>query len=317
MWVTTGAFSGAGTVEARGGDGAYYGVGGGGAIAIEYTTATGSVLSNLVARTGNSSNTNRYGGAGTVYLKGGTSTYGDVIIDNKGVVIQQPTELPSLGSGIAQAGTTGATLVTDRAVNIPAYFAGNWVEIRDAANVLKGTCRISTAAGGIVAKTVTLVSCSPAVTLAVGDKWQGVYRFDTMTLSGVRMLSVDPVRVTNAEVKGTVEVRRIDTTNLTVRTAGNLTQIPTTDPLAPESVVVNATGAVTLETGAVIDVSGRGYPVNKSYPGATTPGDATGGSHLGYGGLNSNPLGSTFGSVYRPQEAGGGAGNGSPRAAGS
>ena len=74
--------------------------------------------------------TNRYGGAGTIYLKGPTSTYGDLTVDNGGKT-GQATELPSLGCGIAQAGTTGATLVTDRAVNIPAYFAGNWVEIRD------------------------------------------------------------------------------------------------------------------------------------------------------------------------------------------
>src|SRR6185369_9281502 len=55
-----------------------------------------------------------------------------------------------------------------------------------------------------------------------------------------------------------------------------------------------------------IDASGRGYGVNTSYPGATLPGFATGGSHIGYGGLNSAPLGSTYGSVYQPAEAGAG-----------
>ena len=81
--------------------------------------------------------TNRFGGAGTIYLKGSTSTYGDLTVDNGGKT-GQATELPSLGSGIAQAGTTGATLVTDRAVNIPAYFAGNWVEIRDCGQRAEG-----------------------------------------------------------------------------------------------------------------------------------------------------------------------------------
>ena len=160
--------------------------------------------------------------------------------------------------------------MTDRAVNIPAYFAGNWVEVRTRPNVLKGTCRISTAAGGIVAKTVTLVSCSPAVTLAVGDKWQGVYRFDTMTPE--RRQDVERRSGASDERRGEGDGRgqadRHDEPD--GENGGNLTQIPTTDPLAPESVVVNATGAVTLEAGAAIDVSGRGYPVNKSYPGATT-----------------------------------------------
>jgi hypothetical protein len=122
--------------------------------------------------------------------------YGDLVVDNKGIS-GHATDLPSLGSGVAQAGSSGATLVTDRAVNIPAYFAGNWVEISDSTNVLKGTCQISTAAGGIVNKTVTLVSCSPALLVNVNDKWQGVYRFDSAPTvrGGATLTSADPIRI--------------------------------------------------------------------------------------------------------------------------
>ncbi|MFI5168176.1 MAG: hypothetical protein ACHQQS_16335 [Thermoanaerobaculales bacterium] len=123
------------------------------------------------------------GGAGTVYLKGPSSTYGDLIVDNGGVD-GQGTELPSLGSGVAQAGSGGAALVTDRAVVIPAYFVGHWVEVSTSAGTLKGTWRIaSIAADG---KTVTLVSDPAGQTIDVqaGDRWQGVYRFDSVTVKG-------------------------------------------------------------------------------------------------------------------------------------
>ena len=86
--------------------------------------------------------------------------------------------------------------MTDRASTSRRTLRGTGWRSRLGGTTLKGTCQISTAAGGIVAKTVTLVSCSPAVTLAVGDKWQGVYRFDNLTKAGgAALASVDPTRV--------------------------------------------------------------------------------------------------------------------------
>ena len=65
--------------------------------------------------------------------------------------------LPSLGMGVAQAGSGGAVLVTDRAKAIPAYFVGHWVEVRDGSTgALEGTWRVaSIGADGL---TVTLAS---------------------------------------------------------------------------------------------------------------------------------------------------------------
>jgi hypothetical protein len=145
----------------------------------------------------------RNGGAGTIYLKGPGALLGDLIADNRGVVGTDgavpwagTTSLPSLGIGVAQAGTAGATLVTDRAVNVPLYFAGHWVEIRDAGNVLKGRWRISTALNGIVAKTVILVpNGAETISMVQGDKWQGVYRFDNAPTvrNGASLTSTDPI----------------------------------------------------------------------------------------------------------------------------
>src|SRR5262249_61323617 len=101
---------------------------------------------------------------------------------------------PPVGTGTPRGGSAGTTLVPDRATNIPPYFAGNYVEISDSSSVLKGTCQISAAAGGIVNKTVTLVACSPAVVVAPGDLWQGVYKFDSgRGLGGAELVSSAPL----------------------------------------------------------------------------------------------------------------------------
>ena len=99
---------------------------------------------------------------------------------------------------------------------------------------------------------------------------------------------------------------------LVVLSGANLTHIASDGVTQPSVSLTVPGGPVYVACGATIDVTGRGYPSNKSYPGAVLPGDATGGGHLGYGGLSTRPLGSTYGSVYRPQEPGGGAGNGGP-----
>src|SRR5207245_4996131 len=55
-----------------------------------------------------------------------------------------------------------------------------------------------------------------------------------------------------------------------------------------------------------IEGSQRGYAPNATYPGAAAPGDASGGSHIGEGGVYTPPAGSTYGSVHPPQAAGAG-----------
>src|SRR5439155_12719747 len=75
-------------------------------------------------------------------------------------------------------------------------------------------------------------------------------------------------------------------------------------------VTVNASTALTIDAGGTIDVSGRGYGAATTYPGATAATNQTGGSHIGLGALSGGSTQPTsFGSVYRPQEAGGGDGD--------
>ncbi len=169
IWITTGKISGTGRIDAGSNNAPTYGAGGGGAVAIEYTDPT-STLPVLASATG-TSNQGRLGGAGSVYVKGPNNTYGDLTVDNAGQG-GQATVLPSLGSGTALAGTSGNTLVTDRGVNIPAYFAGHWVQITSG-GVVKGTWRIGTVTAN--SKTVTLTpNGNETISLAADDLWQGV-----------------------------------------------------------------------------------------------------------------------------------------------
>jgi len=123
-------------------------------------------------------------------LKGPGQLHGTLRVDNLGTAGQQ-TVLPSLGFGIAQPGTGGATLVTNRGATIPAYFAGHWVEITRGGSQL-GTWRI----GAIADQTVTLeANGTETIDLLAGDAWQGVYRFDAVEVTGNAVLqSEDPVR---------------------------------------------------------------------------------------------------------------------------
>jgi hypothetical protein len=201
VWITTGKISGSGKIDV-GSVNAYYGAGGGGAIAIEYTDAT-STLPVMASATGTSSQ-NKLGGAGTIYVKGPSSTYGDLTVDNGGTS-GQATVLPSLGSGTAQSGTAGSTLVTDRATIIPPYFAGNWVKISSSGGTVKGTWRIDAPVSG-TSKTVTLKpNGTETISLAAGDTWQGVYLFDSKTVKGgASIVSTDTINIGSSAVPGAV-----------------------------------------------------------------------------------------------------------------
>jgi hypothetical protein len=91
----------------------------------------------------------RNGGAGSVLLLGPATPLGALTVDNGTVPSSQGGDLPALGSGVAQPGSGGATLVTDRATDVPAFLAGHHVEIRSPLGSLEGLYTISTGAGGI------------------------------------------------------------------------------------------------------------------------------------------------------------------------
>src|SRR5204862_3238426 len=146
VWIRSStSLAGTGAIEVKGGDSACGDrAGGGGAVSVEYGTleAGTTLLGNLRGQGGAA--TNVTGGAGTAYTRSAAQSYGELTVDNATVTGNRRTILPALGSGVAQSGSGGATLVTGRAKAIPAYFVGHWVEIRAAATgALKGAWRIA------------------------------------------------------------------------------------------------------------------------------------------------------------------------------
>jgi hypothetical protein len=81
--------------------------------------------------------------------------------------------------------------VTDLAANIPAYFAGHWVDIFAPGGARKGTWRIAS----INTKDFTLQpNGTEIVDVSAGDSWRGVYLFDKMTLRRVTVQLIDDIR---------------------------------------------------------------------------------------------------------------------------
>ncbi|HEV2718851.1 MAG TPA: Ig-like domain-containing protein, partial [Thermoanaerobaculia bacterium] len=324
IWITTGTLDGTGTVETKGWC-CGYAPGGGGAISINYTTLqSGATVLNTATAAGGATNA----GAGSIYIKGPSSTYGSLTVDNKGIT-GGITQLPSMGGGVAQSGSSGATLVTDSPSNVLGFFVGHWVEVRDPSGTLKGSWRIAT----INAKTVTLApNGNETINVAAGDLWQGVYQFDTLSdPSGDTIKSNDPIRIgvngvvnltgpttagkyleilypisgTTVTVSGNVSVPSVTAQTLTVSSGATLTVPATT---TPTTLAINVSGTVTVQAGGLIDVSGRGYPGGVSYPGVAASTGNSGGSHIGLSFGSSGSAGAAYGNVEQPQEPGAGAG---------
>ncbi|MFL6246089.1 MAG: Ig-like domain-containing protein [Thermoanaerobaculia bacterium] len=296
VWIRTSRITGIGAITASGGD-AYWGAGGGGAISVEYTDA-GSIVPRMTAAPGahTSGSTANVAGPGSVYTRGPQAAYGTIRIDAGTILSDQPAQLSSFGKGVAQGSTSGATLVTTL-TNIPAYFVDHWIEITNAAGTVKGIWRVASISGS----SVTLApNGSETIALLPGDGYQGIYRFDDVQLGGrTRLISADPIRTGTQTIDGNVILEQVAAKNLTIN--GTITH--------PDggSLTLDVEETLHLKAGAKIDVSGHGYARNTSYPGATLPGSGVGGSHIGVSGqLSTNTLASSFGSVYRPREAGGG-----------
>lgn len=132
---------GSGIIEANGGDNAPSG-GGGGAIAIEYGTASGPLLTNIDAR-GGRSNPIYHGGAGSILLRGPTSTFGDLRIDNATLISKFAlTELPAFGAH--RAAMAGADTVTLAGTSwIAPAFVGHHVRITATDGTVRGTYEIA------------------------------------------------------------------------------------------------------------------------------------------------------------------------------
>lgn len=339
--LDTGALSGAGTIEAIGGGNAYRS-GGGGRIAI-YADTSGFNRTNVTAHGGG---TYGYpsGGAGTVYFKSPSQAYGDLVVDNANLANGAASPLTAASAGTITSVNTGGSgiAISDTAKSFPYGVVGEYLQITRSGSII-GAWRII--GYGADAHTVILDS---AANVQVGDSYQGIYQFDSVTVTGKATLaSSDPILTpvfTNGGQSITLSAPIVGAATLTGGTVtlaapggsntwhfdsltvqnGTFVTVPAVGPGGPQALTLNVSGSLTIDATSKIDLTGLGYRgglssgntslSGESYPGVPGPQADSGGSHGGAGKDYdaTHHAGTVYGSVFDPAEAGqgGSTGNG-------
>lgn len=135
IWITTkhlgGALTGKITANGGGGSTSYSGGGGGGRIAVDGLTGRsgafgGSAIVNGLESKGGVGVSNKNGGAGTIYLKTLSETYGQLIVDNEGQLSDpESTPIPSVPQGTVSS-VAGTSLFDFGAGLFPTRYDGSW-----------------------------------------------------------------------------------------------------------------------------------------------------------------------------------------------
>ena len=151
--------------------------------------------------------TQGYGAPGTVLVvTDGSSTYGDLIVDAGGTVgfASPACQLPTIGTGTVGLTEVDSTDSTDL-----------WIEPQDPATLFSlGTAGMSVRIGGadyvVIDQTVDrrrLLLDGAAGLVSVGDAYEGVYKFDTVTVRGGAVLEfLDTADVTTFDVDADSQV---------------------------------------------------------------------------------------------------------------
>ncbi len=282
--IDVGALTGTGSVDASGGSNSYSG--GGGRIAVYYGSGTTFDLTKLKAQGWSNS------GAGTVFTKdtSNPSANGALVIGN-GSTSSVPT--PVAGgifdrfevSGGAQVNVAGDLVATDLelksggAIFGGAVFAGN-----------SGTMTIGAAASfnDLSVPGATGLSITGG-SVTFNQPWAfpaGI----ALTVTNSGKLSVTG--------KGPIWLSTLSLTNYATLTHALSAAVDAPTATSESALILNVTGAATIDQGSVIDVSGKGYLGGYAGGNANaaprTQGNVlatqsnVGGSYGGYGSLNSN-----------------------------
>jgi signal transduction histidine kinase len=146
----------------------------------------------------------------------------------------------------------------------------------------------------------------------------------TLTMTGpytIHSLTIGQTRSSTLTVAGGSASNVLNlTANLTIGPSGTLTHSANTTTQV-NSLVVSASGDLTVASGGKIDVSGKGYTAGNGPAGVTLPAGGSGGGYGGVGGANSvgQAGGGAYGSATQPTDLGmggggpGGAGGGAIR----
>jgi hypothetical protein len=324
LWLRAGSLTGAGLVDASGGDSGNNcqgsseesGAGGGGRVSLEVGSLAGfDPVAQVKAWAGGrydcSTNPKGYAATGTIFVKKSGDTYGWLLLDAgaeaNGTPRQGPvTRLPELGAGaLTGFEAAGADAWLARATPFPAQWLGAWVLLKNAAGAELGAFRA--AAIGADGR-LRLAGAAAAV---AATSYRGEYRFDRLELRRTAALDTDdPIAAADTLFSGDAGVPpRLKVHNLAIPN-GSTVRVSRGGSLALE-----ATGTLTIATGGKLDLSGTGYAggTAAAKPGVAPAGLAAsqidaGGSHGGSGTpwTSAGPGGEVYGSVYTPVLAGGG-----------
>ncbi len=302
IYITVGTLAGTGAISANGGDGGVRGSntgggGGGGRVAVYYTSD--SFTGEIVACGGLS---NQGGGAGTIYSKSSTQTWGDLLVNNCGNVGPATPLLESTNTfdsvtvqDIGVLDVPETILLTVEATDLAVANAGGLVvsgQVTSGGGADFGQTVVS--AGGVLTVTGTgQLACTTAEVATDGViNVQGA-GFDAST---IEVLGDGTFVLDTTDTYGTVHVA-VD--GVVTHTAG------------VSGFDLTVTGDLTIDAGGAVDAGGKGYGEDEG-PGAGIASNCpSGGSYGGLGGRNNNGLqSSTYGSLVTPDVLGSGGAHG-------
>ncbi|QQS59825.1 LamG domain-containing protein [Candidatus Peregrinibacteria bacterium] len=304
--LTTDTLTGTGTLTANGGDGGNGssthdgGGGGGGRIAVLYATRT---FTGAITATGGNGNSGQDGGAGTVYTKANSQTYGDLLIN-------------STSSNSANTTTSSSEIFNNITVdNYGKYIIASSNTVGISGSLLTSTSTASITNNGIYNHS------SSTLTIPSGLTWKE---------NGTNPQIGDTQPITDIIINGTLEFQNQNTTgsavpftSITINSGGNLTH-QANSTSQTDGLNLDLT-TLTLNSGGTINLNSKGYasqtssnangygPGKGGYLGSTGAGG-------GYGGNGGNSQanasgGSTYGSATDPTAIGSSGGSGFTSAA--
>lgn len=321
------SLSGAGLIDASGGFGGYpgadcgspyaYGAGGGGRVALHVDQLAGFDPTTQVTARGGALTCQPspigYGSAGTILVKTAADTLGVLHLDgdlSEPFVPVRPTELPVLVPGsVTSLDPTGADAWVADGVAFPVRWLGTWMILEDAAGTELGAFEV------VELDETGRVRLAGAGSVAGAVSYRGEHRFDRIETRGGAGMDW------SAAVSGGDVVLSGDVGLDGELVADTLTVAPGTlvTPYLGNRLTLRVDGALTIGAGAVLDVTGLGYPGGAGSPWTGEAPDGidgsesdAGGSHGGSGRPWANPNavpGEVYDSVYHPRRAGGGGGH--------
>jgi len=327
IYIITETLTGSGTITANGGNGGDTsnrdgGGGAGGRIAIYYTTKTFN--GNITAYGGWGG---QYGGAGTIYLKSSTQTYGDLIIDNNGNSGKYTYTLGNYtfdnltiqneGGLHIQAGESITALNSDFDLAGALYNEGTFSASNASSLTVNGTF---TNSGTFNANSATSLTVNNTLTNS-----------GNFNVNGITTLTIN-ADVTNSNVFNATSLSSITISSgatFTVNTfSSSTTNFPNLADLTINGTLTHFSNTntktyyielsltnLTINTGGEINANGKGYTGGEGPGQGSDSGYAGGGAgYGGNGGDSSNGIsgGSSYGSLTTPTDLGSGGGNAQP-----